>query len=176
MATNAVNISKGNASGMFYYAVSGTTIPTTLASIPSAWHEAGFISEDGMELELSKDVKNIKDWSSTIRRVVMTDHEEKASGSCISTTGDALAELFGSTNVTATTASITVDLSAADLPPVKAYLFVMKDGDDLLAFGCSEGQISVADNTSFKAGDGIAWPFTITAQGTTGMEFVKVMG
>ena len=176
MATNTVNIGKGNASGMFYYASSGTAIPTTLASIPSAWHEAGFISEDGMDLELTKDINNIKDWSNTIRRVVQTDHEEKASGSCISTTGAALAELFGSTNVTATTASVTVNLSSADLPPVKAYLFVMKDGDDLLAFGCSEGQISVADTTSFKAGDGIAWPFTITAQGSTGMQFVKVMG
>lgn len=176
MATNAVNIGKGNASGMFYYAVSGTAIPTTLASIPSAWHEAGFISEDGMELELSHDVENIKDWSNTIRRVVMTDHEEKASGSCISTTADALSELFGASNVSATTASLTVSLSSADLPPVKAYLFVMKDGDDLLAFGCSEGQISVSDNVSFKAGDGIAWPFEITAQGTTGMKFVKVMG
>ena len=176
MATNAVNIGKGNASGMFYYAPSGTTIPTSLSSIPAAWHEAGFISEDGMELELSKDIENIKDWSNTIRRVVQTDHEEKASGSCISTTGTALTELFGSTNVTATTASITVNLSSSDLPPVKAYLFVMKDGDDLLAFGCSEGQISVADNTSFKAGDGIAWPFKITAQGSTGMQFIKVNG
>ena len=176
MATNAVNMGKGNASGMFYYATSGTTIPTTLSSIPSAWHEAGFISEDGMELELSHDVENIKDWSNTIRRVVLTDHEEKASGSCISTTGEALAELFGSTNVTATTASVVVNLSASDLPPVKAYLFVMKDGDDLLAFGCSEGQISVSDNVSFQAGEGIAWPFEITAQGTTGMQFVKVNG
>ena len=176
MATNAVNMGKGNASGMFYYATSGTAIPTTLSSIPSAWHEAGFISEDGMELELSRDVENIKDWSNTIRRVVLTDHEEKASGSCISTTGDALAELFGSTNVTATTASFTVNLSASDLPPVKAYLFVMKDGDDLLAFGCSEGQISVSDNVSFQAGEGIAWPFEITAQGNTGMQFVKVNG
>ena len=156
MATNAVNMGKGSASGMFYYATSGTTIPTTLSSIPSAWHEAGFIAKDGMELELSHDVENIKDWSNTIRRVVLTDHEEKASGSCISTTGEALAELFGSTNVTATTASVTVNLSASDLPPVKAYLFVMKDDDDLLAFGCSEGQISVSDNVSFQAGEGIA--------------------
>ena len=176
MATNAVNMGKGNASGMFYYAPSGTAIPTTLSTIPATWHEAGFISKDGMELELSHDVENIKDWSNTIRRVVLTDHEEKASGSCISTTGEALAELFGSTNVTATTASVTVNLSAGDLPPVKAYLFVMKDGDDLLAFGCSEGQISVSDNVSFQAGEGIAWPFEITAQGTTGMQFVKVNG
>lgn len=174
--TNAVNIGKGNASGMFYIATSGTAIPTTLSSIPSAWEEAGYISEDGMELQLSRDIEDIKDWSNTIRRTVLTDHDEKASGACISTTADALAELFGSTNVTETSGTITVDLSANDLPPVKAYLFVMKDGDDLMAFGCSQGQISVSDNVSFKAGDAIAWNFTVTAQGTSGMEFVKVEG
>ena len=175
MATNAVNVGKGRASGMFYVAPAGTAIPTTLSAIPSAWEEVGFISEDGMELQLSRDVEDIKDWSNTIRRTVLTDHDEKASGSCISTTAAALAELFGSSNVTISGSTITVDLSATELPPAKAYLFVMKDGDDLMCFGCSNGQISVADNVSFTAGDGIEWPFEITAQ-SGGMKFVKVSG
>ena len=174
--TNAVNIGKGHASGMFYTATAGTAIPTSLSSIPSAWAEAGYVSEDGMELELSRDIENIKDWSNTVRRVVLTDHEEKASGTCISTTGTALADIFGTTNVSATTASTTVNLSDSDLPPVAAYLWVMKDGDDLMAFGCSYGQIAVTGNISFKAGDVIAWPFEVTAQGTSGMEFIKVNG
>lgn len=176
MATNAVNVGKGRASGMFYVAAAGTAIPTTLSTLPTGWTEAGFISEDGMELQLSRDIGDIKDWSNTIRRTILTDHDEKASGACISTTAEALAELFGSSNVTEGTGSITVNLSASDLPAVKAYLFVMKDGDDLMCFGCSNGQISVSDNVSFTAGDGIAWPFEITAQGDTGMQFVKVEG
>lgn len=176
MATNAVNVGKGRASGMFYVAAAGTAIPTTLSTIPADWTEAGFISEDGMELQLSRDVEDIKDWSNTIRRTILTDHDEKASGSCISTTAEALGELFGAANVTEATGSLTVNLSANDLPPVKAYLFVMKDGDDLMCFGCSNGQISVSDNVSFTAGEGIAWPFEITAQGDSGMKFVKVAG
>ena len=176
MATNAVNVGKGQASGMFYVAAAGTAIPTTLSTLPTGWTEAGFISEDGMELQLSRDVEDIKDWSNTIRRTILTDHDEKASGACISTTATALAELFGASNVTAGTGNFVVNLSAADLPPVKAYLFIMKDGDDMMCFGCSTGQISVSDNVSFSAGDGIAWPFEITAQGTAGMQFVKVPG
>lgn len=176
MATNAVNVGKGRASGMFYVAAAGTAIPTTLATLPTDWTEAGFISEDGMELQLSRDIEDIKDWSNTIRRTILTDHDEKAAGSCISTTKAALEELFGASNVTETTGSLTVNLSASDLPAVKAYLFVMKDGDDLMCFGCSNGQISVSDNVSFQAGEGIAWPFTITAQGDSGMQFVKVAG
>lgn len=176
MATNAVNVGKGRASGMFYVAAAGTAIPTTLATIPTDWTEAGFISEDGMELQLSRDVEDIKDWSNTIRRTILTDHDEKASGACISTTAEALGELFGEANVTEASGTLTVNLSANDLPPVKAYLFVMKDGDDLMCFGCSNGQISVSDNVSFTAGEGIAWPFEITAQGDSGMKFVKVAG
>ena len=176
MASNEVNVGKGRASGMFYVAAAGTAIPTTLATLPTGWTEAGFISEDGMELQLSRDIEDIKDWSNTIRRTILTDHDEKTSGACISTTAEALAELFGESNVTEGTGSITVNLSASDLPAVKAYLFVMKDGDDLMCFGCSNGQISVSDNVSFTAGDGIAWPFEITAQGDTGMQFVKVAG
>lgn len=176
MATNAVNVGKGRASGMFYVATAGTAIPSSLTTLPSGWTEVGFISEDGMELQLSRDVEDIKDWSNTIRRTVLTDHDEKASGSCISTTADALEELFGSTNITESSGTITVNLSATELPPTKAYLFIMKDGDDLMCFGCSTGQISVADNVSFTAGDAIAWPFEITAQGSTGMKFVKISG
>ena len=93
-----------------------------------------------------------------------------------STTAEALGELFGEANVTEASGSLTVNLSANDLPPVKAYLFMMKDGDDLMCFGCSNGQISVSDNVSFTAGEGIAWPFEITAQGDSGMKFVKVAG
>lgn len=176
MATNAVNVGKGQASGMFFVAAAGTAIPTTLSTLPSGWTEAGFISADGIELQLSRDVENIKDWSNTIRRTILADHDEKASGACISTTAAALAELFGESNVTPGTGDFVVNLSAADLPPVKAYLFIMKDGDDMMCFGCSTGQIYVSDNVSFKAGDGIEWPFEIIAQGTAGMQFVKVPG
>ena len=176
MATYEVNVGKGRASGMFYVADAGTAIPTTLATLPTGWTEAGFISEDGMELQLSRDIEDIKDWSNTIRRTILTDHDEKAYGACISTTAEPLAEIYGSANVTEATDSFTVNLSASELPPVKAYLFVMKDGDDLMCFGCSNGQISVSDNTSFTAGDGIAWAFEVTAQGDTGMQFVKVKG
>lgn len=176
MATNAVNVGKGQASGMFFTAAAGTALPTTLSSIPAAWTEVGFISEDGMDLQLSRDVQDIKDWSNTIRRTILADHDEKAKGVCISTTAGALQEIFGTGNVTESNGVITVDLSSPDLAAVKAYLFVMKDGDDLMCFGCSNGQIYVSDNPSFKAGEAIAWPFEITAQGTSGMKFIKVTG
>ena len=178
--TNTVNIGKGRATGMFMTAASGTALPTTLTEqAVSAWGTVvGYVSDDGMTLNLSKDKENIKDWSNTVRRVVLTDHEESASGSCISTDATALAALFGSSAVASSTATktTTVSLSVSDLPAAAAYMFVMVDGDDLLAFGCSEGQISITDNVSFTAGEAITWPFEVTAMGTGGMKFIKTAG
>jgi len=178
MATNAVNIGKGRASGMFLTAASGTALPATLSETTlSAWGSVvGFVSDEGMTLNLSRDKENIKDWANVVRRVVLTDHEETASGSCISTTADALAALFGASAVTTETNTTTVNLSASDLPAAAAFLFVMVDGDDVLAFGCSEGQISVSDNVSFAPGDAIEWPFEVTAMGDGGMKFIKTAG
>lgn len=178
MATNAVNIGKGRASGMFLTAASGTALPATLSDTTlSTWGSVvGYVSDDGMTLNLSRDKGNIKDWAKVVRRVVLTDHEETASGSCISTTADALTALFGADAVTSSQNTTTVNLSASDLPATAAFLFVMVDGDDVLAFGCSEGQISVSDNVSFAPGDAIEWPFEVTAMGDGGMKFIKTAG
>ena len=178
MATNAVNIGKGRASGMFLTAASGTALPSTLTETTlGSWGDVvGYISDEGMTLNLSRDKENIKDWANVVRRVVLTDHEESASGSCISTTADALTALFGADAVTTATNTTTVNLSASDLPAAAAFLFVMVDGDDDLAFGCSEGQISVSDNVSFAPGDAIEWPFEVVAMGDGGMKFIKTAG
>lgn len=178
MATNAVNIGKAYASGMMKTAPAGTALPATItkAAVDAWGTEVGFVSEDGMTLNLSRDKENIKDWSKTIRRVVLTDHEESASGSCISTDADAFESLFGTDAVTTSGDTTKVELSKGTLPAPKAFLFVMNDGDDWLAFGCEEGQMAVTDNVSLPAGNAIEWPFEVTAMGDDGMVFIKTAG
>ena len=176
--TNEVNIGRGYATGMMYTAAKGTALPATLdAAGIAAWGtEVGYISDAGMTLNLSREKTDFKDWSNTIRRVVLTDHSETASGSCISTDSTALSALFGAGAVTTSGTTTTVNLSANDLPATAAFLFVIEDGDDFIAFGCSEGQMSVTDNVSFAPGDAIEWPFEVTAMGEGGMKFIKTAG
>lgn len=178
MATNVVNIGKGRATGMMLTAAAGTALPATLTEVGlTSWGtEVGFVSDDGMTLNLSRDKENLKDWSNTVRRVVLTDHEETASGSCISTDATALTALFGASAVTTSSGTTTVKLSTGELPETMAFLFVMVDGDDILAFGCEEGQIAVTDNVSFTSGEAIEWPFEVTAMGDKGMVFIKTAG
>lgn len=178
MATNTVNIGKGRATGMFLTAAADTALPSTLTEQTiTAWGSVvGYVSDAGMTLNLSRDKENIKDWSNTVRRVVLTDHEETASGSCISTDATALEALFGSDAVSTSGTTTTVSLSKNDLPAPAAYLFVMVDGDDIIAYGCKNGQIAVTDNVSFTSGDAIAWPFEVTAMGDDGMVLIKTAG
>lgn len=175
MATNAVNIGTGNASGMFFASTAGTVLPTNLSTL-TGWAEVGYISDAGMELALNKTRTDIKDWSQTVRRIVLTEHDETASGVCISATSASLSELFGSSNVTASTASITVNLSDNELPPERAYLFVVKDGDDYVAFGCQKGQLLVNGSITFAPDQPISFPFEIGALGSTGMQLIKDIG
>jgi hypothetical protein len=39
----------------------------------------------------------------------------------------------------------------------------MKDGDDLIGIGCSNGQVTAVDNVSFAPNNAINWIPTITA-------------
>lgn len=176
--TNSVNIGRGRATGMFLTAAADTALPSTLTEAAlTAWGTVvGYISDAGMTLNLSRDKENIKDWSNTVRRVVLTDHEETASGSCISTDATSLTALFGTSAVATTGTTTTVSLSKGELPPAAAFLFVMVDGDDIIAYGCKNGQIAVTDNVSFAPGEAIEWPFEVTAMGDDGMVLIKTAG
>jgi hypothetical protein len=76
--------------------------------------------------------------------------------------------VLGADNVTVTPASgshgklITCNLSADALPPEEAFLFVMKDGDDVMAIGIKSGQITAVDAITFAPENAITWSPTIT--------------
>jgi hypothetical protein len=81
------------------------------------------------------------------------------------TTEESLKTVVGADNVTKSSDTINVHLSDGDLPDPEAYIFIMKDGDDMIAIGCTQGQITAVDNVSFTPGDAIKWVPTITGQG-----------
>lgn len=173
-----VNIGKGYASGMWKTAAAGTALPATLTTATvAAWGtEVGYVSEEGMTLHLTKDKLVIKDWAKVVRRIIITDHEETAEGKSISTTADVLETLFGAHAVTESEGTTTVKLSTGMLSEPAAFLFVMLDGEDVLGFGCEEGQAMLLDDVSLDPSKAIEWPYEITAMGEDGMVFIKTEG
>lgn len=161
-----VKLGTGLATGMFYHAPAGTALPTDpSAAVPAAWTHVGDVTDAGITLAMDKSVTNLRNWANVIKRVIMTEHAETIQAPIMDTTEEALKTVVGEDNVTNATDIITVNLSAASLPEEEAFLFVMKDGDDMMMIGCTNGQVTAVDNVTFAPGSAINWVPTITAMG-----------
>ena len=168
-----VKLGLGLATGMFYHAPAGTALPTDpTASVPNTWTHVGDVSDAGITLALNKSATNLKNWANKIKRVIMTDHSETIQSPIMDTVEEALKTVVGASNVTTASGVITVNLSDGDLPEQEAFLWVMKDGDDMMMIGCSYGQVSAVDNVTFAPGAAINWTPTITAMGDDGFKLI----
>ena len=157
----------GLATGMFYHAPAGTTLPTdpTTAIDTQTWKHVGDVSDAGITLTMDKSVTNLRNWANVIKRVIMTEHSETIQSPIMDTTEESLKAVVGENNVTTASGVTTVNLSDGELPPEEAFLWVMKDGDDMMMIGCTNGQVSAVDNVTFAPGSAINWTPTITAMG-----------
>ena len=172
-----VKLGLGDATGMFFHAPAGTALPATLAAeLPNSWTHVGDVSDAGLTLAFNKSVTNLKNWANKIKRSILTDHSETVQAPVMDTTEESLKAVVGERNVTKTNDTIKVNLSDGDLPPQEAFLFLMKDGDDMMALGCSYGQVTAVDNVTMAPGDAIKWTPTITALGTGGMKLIMEEG
>lgn len=162
-----VKLGAGRATGMFYHAPAGTALPTTLSQeIPSTWTHVGDVTDAGITLALNKSVTHLRNWANIVKRSIVTEHTETIQSPIMDTTPEVFETVFGSYNVEATSGNgVAVNLSDGDLPSPEAFLWVMKDGDDMMAIGCPYGQVTAVDNVSFTPGAAINWTPTITAQG-----------
>ena len=168
-----VKLGLGLATGMFYHAPAGTALPTSLSTAPTTpWAHVGDVTSDGITLALEKSVENLRNWANVIKRAIVTDHTETVQSPIMDTTAESLKAVFGDENVTAANDKVTVNLSAADLPEQEAFLWIMKDGDYMMAIGCSHGQVTAVDNVSFAPGSAINWAPTITAMGDDGFQLI----
>ena len=137
-----------------------------------AWRAIGDVTHDGISVTTDKSVNNIRNWANVIKRAIQTDHSETIQSPIMDTTAEVFKTVFGDDNVVTASSKTTVSLSDADLPDQEAYLWVMKDGDDMIAIGCSYGQITAVDNVAFTPGDAIRWTPTITAMGNDGFKLI----
>lgn len=170
MATHDAKLGIGLATGMFYHAPAGTTLPESpLATLPNAWEEVGDVSDAGITLTFDKSTTNLRNWANQLKRTVLTEHAETVQAPIMDTTKEVLETVLGEGSVTETAASSThgklykASLTQSSLPPEEAYLFLMKDDDDAIALGCTKGQITSMDAITFAPGATINWVPTITA-------------
>ena len=167
-----VKLGIGLATGMFYHAPAGTPLPTYPGeALAAAWVEVGDVTADGITLTTDKSTEVLRNWANVVKRVVLTEHSETIQSPIMDTTEEGFKTVVGEDNVTSAAAAsghgalTTVNLSSQDLPPEEAFLWLMKDGDAMIAIGCTNGQVTAVDDVSFAPGAAINWTPTITALG-----------
>ena len=163
MATHDVKLGIGDVLGMFYHAPAGTPLPATAnAALSAAWKEVGDVSQDGINLSKDMSVENLRNWANRIKRNYLSEHTETVQAPIISTTEESLKTVLGEDNVTVNGNTIKASLSAGSLPPEEAFLFRMKDDDDMIVIACKKGQVTAIDGVNFAPNGAITWTPTIT--------------
>ena len=172
--SNNVNLGIGMATGMFYTAPVGTALPATPSTTPgSDWTNAGAITADGITWNTGKDSEPLRNWAKETERLVGSDEGGSVTAPMMYTTEETLKTIFGADNVTVTPAtttsgkviSVTVEPGVSASP--MAFLFIMKDGDDMLMLGTSKGIVREVGDITFSPTEGITWEATIEAAAWT---------
>ena len=168
-----VKLGLGLATGMFYHAPAGTALPTDPTdTLTSDWVHVGDVSDAGITLSIDKSTENLRNWANAVKRVILTEHSETIQAPIMDTTEESLKTVMGKDNVSNTNDVITVNLSSGKLPDEEAFLWVMKDGDDMIMIGCTHGQVSAVESVTFAPGSAINWTPTITAMGEDGFQLI----
>ena len=146
----------------------GATAPTDARTqLGNGWSDAaGYISENGITLNLNRSTSPLKDWGLNTVRVMATDFTTNITGEFLQMDEVTAQTLFGEDNVTVTAATTTkpatLKLSIGpDMPEEHAFVFNMKDGERRARIYVPNGQITQVGSPTFVPGAGNVWPFTL---------------
>lgn len=168
--TNDVKLGIGKAAGYFYHAPKNTALPADpLAELGEAWENVGYVAEDGITWHHGRTATPLKDWARQIMRQIQEDSTGTVQVPIISTTAEVLKTIFGEEHVTETAASTAhgklaaVEVEEGVISGEEAFLFIMKDGDDVMMLGTQNGFITEVGDVAFAPGDPITWDATVSA-------------
>ncbi len=146
----------------------GATAPTDARTqLGNGWSDAaGYISENGITLNLNRSTSPLKDWGLNTVRVMATDFTTNITGEFLQMDEATANTLFGEDNVSVTAATTTkpatLKLSIGpDMPEEHAFVFNMKDGERRARIYVPNGQITQVGSQTFVPGAGNVWPFTL---------------
>lgn len=166
-----VNLGIGLSTGMAFHAPIGTALPAFPGEeLSEAWKEIGHVSEDGISWSLNRDLDPLRNWAKEIERLLPSDGDGSVEAPFIHTTAETLRTLFGNEAVTVVEADqahgklVTLDVDPDNMPGGEAFLFLMKDGDDLLMLGTERGFVTSVSDVSFAPSEAITWSATISAK------------
>ena len=102
MASNKVNLGIGLATGMFYTAPAGTTLPAYPSASLTSWTEVGAVSADGITWSTGKDSDPLRNWAKEVERLIASDKGGTVQAPLMYTEQKTLETIFGASNVSGT--------------------------------------------------------------------------
>ena len=159
---------------MAFHAPANTAAPAYPGeALGAAWEEIGAVSEDGISYGLNYSKDAIRNWALEIERLKSADGDATVQAPFIDTTEEVFNTLFGASNVTVTAATadhgklISVEIGPDTQTEGEAFLFLMKDGDDMISVYTPKGFITSVDDIDFAPDDAITWNATISSKSWT---------
>lgn len=171
MSVTASNVLTGApdqlTTGPILSAPRGTALPTGLdAVIDPAFEDSGYISEDGLTLTPERSTEQVRDWSGSVVRELLTEFAAKLAWAHLETNEQSLKNYLGDDNVTVVDATstegkrITALLRSTEMPR-KPWLFKIKDGESRVLIVVPDGQVSETGEVAFVKSGAITWPVTL---------------
>lgn len=178
--TANVHAGKPKIAGSVFVAPLSTTLPTdSTTALNNAFINCGYISEDGVEAEISRDHEDKKAWGGDTVYSAQTGYAETYKLTLIESTGlQALKTVFGSSNVSGTYATgISVNRTSGELPYQSwAIEMVTRDGGTRRVV-IPNGKVTEIGSFKYADADLIGYPITIQAapdaSGKYSYEYVK---
>ncbi len=134
----------------------GTAMPADArAALTEAWDDGGYVSEDGLSVTVTRSTTAIHDWSKATVRNLLTEFTGQIALAFLQVDEFAAKRVFGADNVTVVAGSrehgeqMKISIGA-ELPPIEAWCFSMKDGAARVRVCVPRGQLTEVNQIDFK--------------------------
>lgn len=145
----------------------GTPLPASISAVlDPAFEDSGYISEDGLTLTPERSTEQVRDWSGSVVRELLTEFSAKLAWAHLETNEASLKNYLGDDNVSVTAASetegkrITALLRGTEMPR-KPWVFKVKDGEARVLIVVPDGQVSETGEVAFVKSGALTWPVTM---------------
>lgn len=160
-----VTVGKPKTGGAVFKAPLGTALPTSAtAELDKAFVSMGYISEDGVTNENTRESEEIKDWGGNTVLTPQTSKTDKFSMSFMDTKDvNVMKAVYGDSNVTGTLdAGITVKVNAKELEAAAWVVDMVTTGGDPKRICIPNGTVSEIGEIKYASGEAVLFETTIS--------------